>query len=189
MVGSRKTIWLLLLILLTSPVWWPSVVQFLTPRMDFESSSSSSGSMSTIERFEMKGVSMIRYENGLKELAVEAARVHSTEVDGDLQMAEVDGIFYDDKGGQKARIKGDKGLYEQSKEILTLENRVSVELQNGWIMKSEALRYQIKSQKVKTSSDVVLQGKNMTVSGTGMMYDLKTGSFRVGGRVICISEN
>ncbi|MCD6388992.1 MAG: LPS export ABC transporter periplasmic protein LptC [Desulfobulbaceae bacterium] len=183
MLGSRNTVWLLpLAFIMASPLWWAPVTNFLTPRYDFSSLGQASPPAST---FLMKDVLLTRFTDGRKELTIEADRVRSEKVDGDLRMEQVDATFFDDNNQVEGRIRGEEGLYEQKKEILTLEHQVSVLLKNGWTMKSESLRYFFKSQKVETEEAVLISSDGIQVRGTGMKYDLASGAFQVGGRVVC----
>jgi len=133
----------------------------------------------------MKDALLTRFADGRKELVLGAEHVRSENMEGDLHMETVDATFFDDNNQVEARIRGEKGLYEQEKEILTLENQVSVLLKNGWTMKSETLRYLLKEQKVETEAAVLISSDNIQVHGTGMKYDLASGAFQVGGRVVC----
>ena len=183
MLGSRNTVWLLpLAFIVASPLWWSPVTRFLTPRYDFFSQGPAIPAART---FLMKDALLTRFTNGQKELVVESGRVQSEKVDGDLRMERVEATFFDDKNQVEARVKGKQGLYEQKKEILTLEDHVSVLLKNGWSMKSESLRYLIKKQKVETEAAVLISSDDIQVRGTGMKYNLASGAFQVGGRVVC----
>ncbi len=183
MLESRNTVWLLpLVFIMASPLWWTPVTKFLTPRYDF---SSLDQAMPPASTFLMKDVFLTRFTDGKKELIIKAERVRSEKVDGDLRMDKVEASFFDDNNQVEGRIRGEKGFYEQKKEILTLENQVFVFLKNGWTMESESLRYLLKKQKVETEAAVLISSDGIQVRGMGMKYDLASGAFQVGGRVVC----
>ena len=183
MLGSRNTVWLLpLVFIVASPLWWAPVTKFLAPRYDFSSLDQAIPRAST---FLMKDVLLTRFTDGRKELIIEADRVKSEKVDGDLRMEKVDASFFDDNNQVEGRVRGEEGFYEQKKEILTLENQVFVFLKNGWTMETESLRYFLNKQKVETEEAVLISSDNIQVRGTGMKYDLASGAFQLGGRVSC----
>jgi LPS export ABC transporter protein LptC len=181
--GPRNILWMIpLLLLVTSFLWQPALVKFLSPHGHVRAQP---GIAVQDKSFTLTDVRLARYRNGLPELTLNAARVRGGRQGIDSFMLEkVDAVLFDE-GREKARIAGGEGAYEGQGGILTLVDDVSVSVRNQYELRADALRYLIPYKTLKSGTDVFFQSKKFAVRGNGMSYNLDTGAYRVGGRVVC----
>ena len=181
--GSRNLLWIVPLVLLvTSPVWKPALQEFLSPHGNLKVKT---GSPLPDKSFELTEVQLSRYENGQADLVLKADRVQSGRGGTDsLLMSKVDALLFD-KGRERAHITGGEGYFDGEKQILTLVEDAAVTTQDNYELRADALRYLITYKTVKTATDIFFKSEDVTVRGTGMSYNLASGAYRVGGRVVC----
>jgi LPS export ABC transporter protein LptC len=127
-----------------------------------------------------------QYVNGSQQWRVKADKVSSVGGEDDFRLQKINAVLYDEKGKEKARFRGNEGLYEKKKEVVTLMGRAKVFMvDGGWTLKSEKLSYNMKSHKVNTSTAVSVVGKDVKIKGSGLLYDMKSSFLRIDGRVKC----
>ena len=184
MYNSRNSVWLFpLLVILSAPVWWYPVSKFLTPRYDDIRRDDLS---SSARSFVMKKAVLNQYVNGRQQWLVKADEVSSTAIEDDFRFQKIKAVLFDDKGRENIRFRGNEGLFEKKKEIITLRGRAVVSMPDeGWTLKSEKLSYSIKEHRLDTDTKVFIQSRDIKVQGSGMLYDMKSGYLRVYGRVRC----
>ncbi len=184
MSNSRNSIWLFtLVVVLSAPIWWYPLSTYLTPRYDDILHNDQAPS---VRRFVMKYAVLNQYVNSRRQWQVKADKVTSSETEGDLKLQKVKAVLYDEEGREKSRFSGNEGLYEKKKELLTLTGRAVVFMkESGWTLKSEILSYNIKSQKVYSSTAVSVVGRDVKVKGKNLRYDMKSKFLRINGRVKC----
>lgn len=180
--GSRNLLWIVpLALLLTSPVWKPGVEEFLSPHGNLRVKT---GNSVPDKSFVLTDVQLSRYENGQADMVLHAARVQSGSRGMDsLLLSKVDVLLFD-KGRERAHITGGEGSYDGDKQILTMVEDVAVIVKNRYELRADALRYLIPYKTIKTAADIFFKSKDFTVRGTGMSYNLASGAYRVGGRVV-----
>ena len=171
-----------LLLLVSAPLWRDGVTNFLNPRGEFDLKDKS-GSVPT-RLFTMEEVFMSQSTKGIKEWDIKAAKVYSEGSDSDIRLDVVDAVFYD-KEKPDANISSAEAVYDEKKQILTLMDNVHLVTRDGYELRTEVLCYLAEFQKVKTAAKVRLSGEDIDIRGKSLFYDLKTGAFRVGGRVYC----
>lgn len=181
--GSRNILWLLpLFLLVTSPLWKPSVVDFLAPRGDFDVESVMPV---TARSFVMTEVRMDRWLHGEPDMLLAASRVQSGRWDdNDFFLIDIDVRLFAD-GAEKAHIAGGEGMYEAVQEILTLVDDVTVEVEDEYVLSTDALRYLVKYKTMKTAAGILFETEGAVVRGGNMRYNLESGAYRVGGGVVC----
>ena len=131
----------------------------------------------------MSGVTVTRSKNGVHEAILSAQKVESGRWDkNDYSMKQIDALLFDE-GRLKAHVIGGEGYYTVNQKVLTLVDDVSVSMQDNYELKTQALRYLIPFKIVKTGADILFEGRDAKVQGTGMRYNFATGDYRVGGRV------
>lgn len=133
----------------------------------------------------MIGVRLVRSENGQKEMVLNAAEVDSGL--GNMENFYFTGVDIElfDKGESRAHILGGEGHYDAGKQIMTLVDNVTVFAVGKYELRSDVLRYLMPYKTLKTAADVFFQTKGAVVQGGSMSYNLTTGRYRVGERVIC----
>lgn len=180
--GPRNLLWVVpLALLVASPVWKPALEDFLTPHGNLKVKT---GDAVPDKSFILTDVQLSRYENGQADLELNAARVKSGPSGMDsFHLQKIDALLFAD-GKEKAHITGGEGFYDGDQQILTLVEDVAVVARNQYELRSEALRYLITYKTVKTAAEIYFTSKDFTVRGTGMSYNLDSGAYRVGGRVV-----
>lgn len=168
-----------LVIALTIPLWWTPVADFLRPRSGPAQTQVSPGQF---QQFAMEGVSLTRSIAGRPDWQITASRLTTTERENELLLEDVDAVLRGEGGG-RFQVTSEKGLYDTDRLVLTLEQRVRIQLENDHELKTDLLHYLEKTGRVETEAPVRLQGPGLMVRGQGMTYDLDSGSYAVGGRV------
>lgn len=183
MTWRRHLLWLLpFLFLVTVPLWQEPIANFLKPHGEFDIKADSS--LASPRLFTMEEAHLLQSTKGIKEWDIKAAKVYSQGVDSSIRMDGVEAVFYD-RGRADANISSGEATYDENKQILTLMDDVHLVTSDGHELRTEVLRYLVKFQKIKTAVGVRLFGGNVDIRGNSLFYDLKTGAFRVGGRVSC----
>jgi len=181
--GPRNFLWVVPLALLaTSPFWKPALEEFLAPHGTLKVKT---GDLVPDKSFVLTDVQLSRYENGKADLELHASKVESGRRGMDsFHLQNIDVLLFAE-GKEKAHITGGEGFYDGDKQILTLVEDAAVVARNQYELRSDALRYLITYKTVKTAADIFFTSKDITVRGTGMSYNLESGAYRVGGRVVC----
>lgn len=132
----------------------------------------------------MNGVTVTRSVYGVPEAILSADKLASGRWDEkDYWLEKVDALLFE-KGELQAHVLSGEGYYDVSQKILTLVDDVSVLVLDEYELSTQALRYLMSYKIVKTGADILFKNQDMTVQGTGMRYNLATGDYRVGGRVV-----
>lgn len=171
-----------LVVLLSGPIWFPWTVDFLKPRGEFDTFGAEA--REKVKPFAMEDVFFIQSRGGTEETRLKARRVSSYDSNESLELEEVEAIVFD-KDKRPIHIFGGQGVYDVQNQVLTLEKDVLVTTRDGYELRSPELRFQTKDKKVKTSEQVRMTGKNMKINGKGLSYDIASGAFRIGGRLVC----
>ena len=182
MSGSRNILWLLpLLLALTCPLWWKGAALFLSPHSDFAMGEHRTGQRA--RTFSMDDVHFVQHRAGVKEWGILVDKLYTVGNESHLRLEKVDAVLFErDKG--KFHITSKDGAYDTNKKILALKGNVRViNVVEGYEIRSPSLTYLDAARRVKTSSEVQVFSKNMAVSGKGLEYDMKTGDYRLDGRV------
>lgn len=186
MTKKRNLFWLIpLLLLLTYPFWRPIVADFLNPP---GKPAPRTVVVQSGRSFTMKDVIFSQYNAGRQEWNITAQTLYSPRGENNYQMEDIYAVFYGKKtSGQQARsatlIRGENGLYEKDKNILTLTDNVTLTTDDGHKMRTNELRYLEKSRQLIAFSDVLITGHNFMIKGQGLTYDQDSGDFQVKGRV------
>lgn len=175
----RNLLWQLpLLLVLTSSFWWNFAAQLLDPNKEI-----SRTSVKTERNFVMEGVTLVQGRDGAEEFFLKANRVTSQDDQKVLLIDKADAVLLG--GKETINISGNEAVYDTEKQIVTLFNDVQLVSSEGRVLKTSVLRYFTKYKKVKSAAELEFTGDGMKISGTTFYYDLNSGDFRVGRRVIC----
>jgi LPS export ABC transporter protein LptC len=171
-----------LLLLVAAPLWWPAAAAFLRPRGGIEAGPAR---CADTRQFAMAGVRFSQSRSGRPEWRIDAARLETVSGrDHEMQLEEVEAVLHGKSGGKGGfHITSDKGVYDSETLVLTLIDNVLVRMGSGYEMRTEVLRYLEKTALMETRAPVRLVGEDLIVRGRGMTYDLKTGSYVIGGRL------
>lgn len=174
-----------LLLTLAAPLWWPAAADFLSPPGGVEEGPAQGANT---RQFAMEGVRFSQSRGGRPEWRINAARLVTAGKRGnEMHLEEVNAVLQRE-GTDRVHITSDKGIYDSQAQLLTLIDHVLVRMRNGYVLHTDVLRYSEKESKVETQAPVRLVGQDLTINGRGMTYDLKTGSYTVGGRVDLLSK-
>jgi hypothetical protein len=178
---SRNYIWLLpLLLMVTAPLWWGLAGRVLGPR---------SGGVSVtppgerhLNTFVLHQVALTQTRNGVDDLFVKAIQVNSGRVADELEMLGVEGVMI----GQERSLKffGGKAKYDPTRQILAVDERVSLETSDGYRVETDSLRCLTATRQVESEQVLNLSSAGLHLHGKGFLYSLPTGDFRIGGRVL-----
>ncbi len=172
-----------LFLLLTSPVWKGQFARFLIPRDDLNMNAAPAAE--ALDRsISLNGVQLSRYDSGQREMLLTVDRVKSERSGMDLLYLEALDLLLFEQGQEKAHIVAGEGLFDTAHNIITFVEDVAVETTDKLELRTDALRYLISYKTLKTASDIFFNSRRTTVRGTGMMYRLESGEYRVGGRVV-----
>jgi len=178
---NRNLICLLpLLLAASSPLWWSAAGDILEPGTDYISSVPKSSGQS--KKFFLDQVVLVQNRGGRENLTIKAARVRSEESGDLLQMDDVEAHLRD-HGEQPTVLKSGEAFFNSTQQVLTVLDNVRIETPEGQKMRTEALRYLTRYNKIKTAEDIWVKGSGGEIRGTSLFYDLDSGDFRVGGRV------
>ncbi len=181
MTGTRNLLWFIpLSAILTAPFWWPHAASFLNPRGNFGSGAVNSTYIP--KTFSLEGVTFTQTREGLDDFLLSAELLSTVGSETRLELRKVQATVYDNDR-RPILISSGEALYDTSRNILTLLDNVEIVSEDGYRIRTEALRYLVKYKKIKTAAPVELTGENSRVTGTGLYCDLASGAFRVGGRV------
>ncbi|NOX26276.1 MAG: LPS export ABC transporter periplasmic protein LptC [Deltaproteobacteria bacterium] len=171
----RDLLWQIpLLVLISMPFWWSTAADFLTiPPMV-------AGHGSPDNSLEMQDAVMQQSNNGRDDLRLHAAKMYSRD---DRRLIYMDNVRA--RIGNTAApvmVKSGTAVYNTSREIITLRNDVEI-TNKDLVIKTTVMRYLAKYRIAKSAAAVQAVGRDMRVSGTSFMYDLRSGDFRIGSRV------
>ncbi|MEN8136079.1 MAG: LPS export ABC transporter periplasmic protein LptC [Thermodesulfobacteriota bacterium] len=178
---KRNSVWLLpLLVILSGPLWWPTVADLLKPRGSFDTPAPPSSSQ--LKTFVLDEVLLIQNRDGHDEFVLKAAKINNGIHDDLLELEEIE-VQLLDGDGRPTVLTGGEAFYHTDQQIITIIDNVRLRTPDGQEMRTEALRYLTKYRKIKTAEDIWLADEKARVAGGNMFYDLVDGNFRVGGGV------
>ena len=135
----------------------------------------------------MEGVFLSQMEQGEKSLELEAESVRTIGKTSQLLLRKVRALVFDSQGNT-SRIIGNKAIYNPKKQIIDLAGNVKVASPAGYEMKSESMRYLAAVKQVETEEAILITGPAAEIQGHGLRYDVESGDFRVGSRVLVTLE-
>lgn len=182
--NRRSRLWLpLLLVVLTFPLWQPALASFLA--IQVRSAASANGGQPG-QRLQMEDIVLSQFNDGRLQMRLTAASVFNSQENlEDYQLHEVHCILYDEQD-RPTTISGGEALFAQQQQILTIVDNVELFNEGGkYRLSTDALRYLVNYQVVKTATPVHLFADEAEIHGNSMMYDQRSGDFRVSGKVVC----
>lgn len=183
---SRNKVWILpLLAIAAYPLWQPSVVRFLNPR-ESKIVFAKKEANKDDRKLHLYGVTLSQSTGDKLEMVLKADSVATGgEESGAYHFKKIDCQLFNDQG-VATLVKGGEALFATEKNIITIIDDVFVVTGDGkYRIKTDVLRYFTQYKVAKTATPVLFETVGTEVCGNSMMYDLRTGAFRVGGGVIC----
>jgi LPS export ABC transporter protein LptC len=181
----RNLLWIVpLAALLTMPLWKPMASRILSP-VRKESGVPAPPSLTSkraLSTSEMNGVQFEQSKNGTREWYLTASRLYSTEKDSDMKLEDVKALFGEN---EETSIRSQKARYNADSKQITLQGKVVIQNDKGYVMQTDSLEYITAEKKVRTTSSVNIQGSNIEVRGNQLLYDTETGNYSLEGNVVC----
>jgi len=178
----RNTVWLIpLILILTFPFWRIPIGAFLTPKGGFKPEMSSEEPSN--RNFSMETVKILQNQEGVKTALIRAKSAHTT---GDSKVFTLENVDADlfDAGGNITHIVSRTGEYDVTTKLLTLTDDVVVDKKHDQqILYTDLLYYDSDKRTVKCPGKTRLVGRDVTIDGGSLDYDIKSGRYDVGGRV------
>lgn len=184
----RNLLWIVPLVaLLTMPLWRPLAADMLSPmRKETGVPAPSLTNTRALSSSEMNGVQFEQSRNGIKEWLLTASRLYSTESDASMQLEDVKALFFGAAGKyEETRIRSQKARYYTDTRQIILQDKVVIQNDKGYEMQTDSLEYLAAEKKIRTTSAVTIQGRNIEVRGNQLLYDTVTGNYRLEGDVVC----
>ena len=180
----RNIVWgIPLLCLVTSPLWYTPVSNFLAPREGVEFATGQGGK--DIQNFSMDGVILYQYKNDAAVAIIRADQVSTGKESEKIFLKKVDSDLYDD-AGNLTRITSDRGIYNSKLEILTLTKNVVVQKDvDQQQLNTELLVYNGKARTVNCPGNTLITTKDGVIDGGNLLYTIADGSYDIGGGVRC----
>jgi LPS export ABC transporter protein LptC len=179
MIKPRNLLWQLpLLFVLTAPFWWDFAAHLLNPKKKINHTSAKAE-----RNIVMDGVNFIQSRDGVEELLLKAKKVTSENDQKVLLFTDANAVLLG--SAQSFDITSNEAVYDTEKQIVTLADDVQLVSSDGQVLRTSVLRYLAKYKKIKSAAEIYFSGERMNISGTSFYYDLNSGDFRVGSRVVC----
>lgn len=185
---KRHKVWLIpLVILLTYPLWSIPVGSFLAPpqRVDKQPKT---GPPTKTRSFTMETVKILQSQQGQRTALIRAqsARLENSSDSFVLEIVDAD-IF--DKDGNITHITSKTGTFNNGTQILTLIDDVVVnKTHDEQFLYTDLLYYSSNKRTVRCPGKTRLVGKNVTVEGGSLDYDVNTAQYDIGKRVHVVLE-
>lgn len=81
-------------------------------------------------------------------------------------------VFYGEKG-KKIELKGDGGEIFNDTNDIAVSGNVKITTSDGYLFRSDSLRYSSEKKVVTTESKVSIKGKGLEIEGVGMSADME----------------
>lgn len=161
-------------LLLTAPLWHGAMASFLTLEQG-----PAKAMVHQDSSFLLEEVLFTQVSRDGDDLTLRAKRLHGTESGQGFSLEEADAKR---PGPDPLHMSSGSAYYDPDQQILTALNHVVVETAD-LMVRTEALRYLVKYETLKSAAEVEIEGQGMVLTGTSFMYNLKSGALRVGQRV------
>lgn len=183
---KRNKVWLIpLILIITYPLWSIPVGSFLAPpkRVDTQPKTEQ---VTKNPSFTMETVKIVQSQKGERTALIRAksARLEKRTDTFILEMVDAD-IF--DKDGNITHIVSKTGAYNNGTQILTLIDDVVVnKTHDQQFLYTDLLHYNSNKRTVNCPGKTRLVGKNVTVNGGSLDYDVATARYDIGKRVYVV---
>jgi len=81
-------------------------------------------------------------------------------------------VFYGEKG-KRMELEGDNGEIFNDTNDITVSGNVKITTSDGYLLRSDSLRYSSEKKVVTTESKVFIKGKGLEIEGIGMSADIE----------------
>ena len=138
------------------------------------------------QQFRMEDFTLYQTSNGKLEMKLMADNVLSGDPgSSEYRLQGVHCSLYGEDN-KKTLITGGEALYVAKQKLITIVDDVVVNANDGEsTVETDALRYYTFYKVAKTATPIVIKNERATIHGNSLMYNMKTGAFRVSGDVVC----
>jgi LPS export ABC transporter protein LptC len=188
MIKTRNLFWfIILLLLLTYPVWRAPVAHFLEPPGEIPG-----GEVQKTNHprsLDMGGVNFSQFTGGVREWHITAAGLHAENAENDLYLEQVRAQFAGTRSTAaeslpETTIRCGRASYEREKKLLTLQENVVVTTEDGYEMHTALLRYLEDTRQLRADSGIRMHGRGLTVEGRELVYNIDSQYLQVTGQVV-----
>jgi len=178
----RNTVWLIpLIVIITFPLWRIPVTAFLIPRGGLKPTMT--GNRESSRNFSMEAVKILQNQDGRKTALIRAESAHTK---GDSKIFILKNVNADlfDAENNITHIVSRRGKYNADTKLLTLTDDVVVNKKHDQqTLYTDLLYYDSDKRTVKCPGKTRLVGKDVTIDGGSLDYDIESARYDVGGRV------
>ena len=187
MITKRNTLWLLpLLLILTFPLWKIPVASFLAPRGGFDPQFTKK--KSARHNFVISGVTILQSEGETQTANIRATTARTSRRPHEYILDEVDADIINSQGSL-TNVVAKTGNYNFHRKRLKLTKDVVVtNREQNYTMTTDLLYYDGNKLTVYCPGETHLKGDGINIDGSSLGYDINTGIYTVGGRVVCILQ-
>ncbi len=183
-LNARNLIWLIpLALLLTFPLWRRPLTAFLAPRGGYDPALVRN--QSDTHDFTMDNVHIIQSHDGRTTLNIVAERAMTGKTADEFIMEDVNATITGEKG-ELTHITARKGLFDKSSSLLSLIDDVVIKKpEEHYEIYTDLLHYNDKTKIADCPGATRLIGKDISIKGASLKYNMLTNSYDIGGRVHC----
>lgn len=182
--NGRNFIWLVpLALLLTFPLWRRPLTAFLAPRGGYDPALVQN--RSDAHDFTMDTVHIIQSHNGRTTLDIVAKEAMTGKTADEFMMEDVNATITGEQG-ELTHITARKGLFDKKSSLLSLINDVVIKKpKDQYEIYTDLLHYNDKTKIAHCPGATRLLGKDVSINGGSLTYNMLTNSYDIGGRVHC----
>ena len=129
----------------------------------------------------IQGFTYRQTQSGEAKWEVIAKRAKIFESENRAQLEDVVVSLYE-KEDKQMTVKADTGIIDTKTKNIDLKNQkefLSVRLKNGYTIFSKHLQWKESSRQVKSKTPVIIKGKGLTVTGTGLVGNVDDEEFEI----------
>jgi len=129
----------------------------------------------------IEGFTYRQTQSGVAKWEVVAKRARIIEAENLAQLEDVT-VHLFEKGDKQLTVEADQGMINTKTKNIELRNHkdfLSVRLNNGYTIYSKHLQWWDSSRQVKSQTSVVIKGKGLTVTGTGLVGNVDAEEFQI----------
>ncbi len=184
MITKRNTLWIVpLLLIFTFPLWKIPVASFLAPRGGLDPQFTKK--RSARHNFVITGVTILQSEGETQTASIRATTAWTSARPNEYILNQVDADILS-KDGNITNVVAKTGKYNLDWKVLKLTQDVIItDVQNRNLLKTNLLIYEGKKDILYCPEETHLKGNGINIDGSNLVYDINTGIYTVGGRVVC----
>ncbi|MFZ5798898.1 MAG: LPS export ABC transporter periplasmic protein LptC [Desulfobulbus sp.] len=182
--NPRNLLWLLpLLVLMTSPLWSPTLIEFLQPRGGHGIPQINLDDEEQEQRFVMEAIAITMSTGGRVDWEITAEQAFTGKSDKEIGMAGVQAT-YTGTDQEKTLITSNQGTYQINDRHLTLVEDVVIDKPlSRQTLLTDLLHYYSDRRIVVCPGKVELRGPDFRIRAGSLEYDLTTEGYDFSDRV------